>query len=246
MPNVTNAQIKGLPWWQLDFKVIGEEKQPLLIIDNFFPTPSLLQDEASQLDFKDIAPYYPGDRAPVQTNYLSILMEGLSDPLVKLFDFKSGASIQECFYSRLTTPPSELNMIQRLPHVDGGDDGKVAILHYLCGPEFGGTAFYRQKATGFETVGNEKFEDYKNAIHDAHNTLGEPNASYFYDSDGRFEKIGEVRAKYNRAVIYFSKNLHSVNPGETPLPPKSGTKIDIPTSRLTINTFINPATPPSG
>jgi len=233
-------EVKGLPWWRLNFKVIGSEKQPLLIIDNFFPTPSFLQEEAEAAQFAKIAPYYPGERAVVQTPYLNILMQGLTDPIVKLFDYSGGAKVEECFYSKLTTAPEALNMVQRLPHIDGGHDDKVAILHYLCGPEFGGTAFYKQNATGFETVSNDRFQAYKDAIYKEHDALGPPDAAYFNESDNRFEKIAEVEAKYNRAIVYFGRNLHAVLPGKTDFKRAKETPLDISKTRLTVNTFISP------
>lgn len=235
-----DLKINGLPWWRLDFKVIGQEKRPLLIIDNFYPKPFLLQEEAVTAAFAKNAPYYPGERAIVQTPYLNILMQGLTDPIIKLFGYREGAKVEECYYSKLTTPPEDLHMVQRLPHIDGGDDRKVAILHYLCGPELGGTAFYRQKETGFETVTNDRFEIYSDAVYKQHDTFGPPEAAYFNESDDRFEKIAQVKAKYNRAVVYFGCNLHSVLPGQTDFEKAKATPLDMSKTRLTINTFISP------
>lgn len=236
------AQIKinGLPWWQFDFKVIGQEKQPLLIIDNFHPKPFLLQEEAATAKFAKNAPYYPGERSIVQTPYLDIVMQGLTDPMIKLFGYREGAKVEECYYSKLTTPPHDLHMVQRLPHIDGGDDRKVAVLHYLSGPELGGTAFYRQKATGFETVPNDRFQTYSDAVYKEHDELGPPEARYFNESDDRFEKIAEVEAKFNRAVVYFGCNLHSVLPGNTDFNKAHDVPLDTSRTRLTINTFISP------
>lgn len=84
-------------------------------------------------------------------------MLALSEVLVKIFGLSKGVSVQECFLSLTTTLPEQLVPLQRFPHVDGGDDGKIAILHYLCGVKQGGTAFYRHKSTGFETIANAKF-----------------------------------------------------------------------------------------
>jgi len=79
-------------------------------------------------------------------------MAGLLDVFQTVFNYgASKVSLQECFYSLVTTPADKLNMVQRIPHVDGGNDKKLALLHYLCGQDFGGTAFYKQLKTGFET-----------------------------------------------------------------------------------------------
>jgi len=189
-------KINGLPWWRLEFKVIGLEKQPLLIIDNFYPKPFILQEEADKAQFSKNAPYYPGERAIVETPYLNVIMHGLTDAMIKLFGYREGAKVEECYYSKLSTPPEELHMVQRLPHIDGGNDDKIAVLHYLCGPEFGGTAFYRQNATGFETVPSDRFQNYSDTVYKEHDELGPPEAAYFNKSDQRFEKICAPNDQY--------------------------------------------------
>jgi len=227
----SSAMIQGLPWWKLNFQIIGTEKQPLLIIDNFVQNPDKLIDIADAEDFNINPPYYPGVRAQVPQDYIALILSGLSDILTHIFDYKGGAKLQECFFSKVTTPPEDLNFVQRLPHVDGGLDGKVALLHYLSGQELGGTAFYRQKRTGFETVPNARFEAYKKAVEEDHFEIGPPDAKYYDGSDSRFEKIFEVEAKVNRAILYFGKNLHAINIS------KPHDQFD----RLTVNTFFNPA-----
>jgi len=229
-PKSSSAMIQGLPWWQLNFQIIGAEKQPLLIIDNFVKNPETLIAAANSVNFSANAPYYPGIRAQAPRDYITLMQSGLADILNRIFDYRRGAKIQECFFSKVTTAPEDLNFVQRIPHVDGGDDGKVALLHYLSGKEHGGTAFYRQKRTGFETVPNSRFDSFKKAIEQDHAQIGPPDAKYYDGTDGRFEKIFEIEAKMNRAIIYFGKNLHSINISR----PHEGT------DRLTVNTFINP------
>lgn len=60
--------------------------------------------------------------------------------------------------SRGSADPQSLAPIQRLPHVDGLEPDRLAILVYLSGAETGGTAFYRQRATGYETVDAARFD----------------------------------------------------------------------------------------
>ncbi len=227
--------VNAAKWWDARLYNIGHEHTPLLVIDNFYPAPDMLIQDAALKTFSANAPYYPGIRAKTPQAYFDPIINGLNEVFEAVFDYHHGqSSLQECFYSLITTPPSRLNMVQRLPHVDGGDDRKLALLHYLCDEEFGGTAFYRQIKTGFETVPNAKFELYKKAVEAEHQRLGPPNASYFNKSDERFEKIDEVKAKYNRAVIYFGINLHAVLTG-------CKTLSDDPSAgRLTVNSFFNP------
>ena len=225
---------ESAPWWTSTLYVIGEEKMPLLVIDNFHPTPDMLLQDAKQQTFVANAPYFPGVRSPVPETYFQPVIDALKDVLKNIFLYEKGVKLEESYFSLTTTAKEDLNMVQRLPHIDGGNDMKIALLHYLCGPKHGGTAFYRQCRTGFETVPSARFNDYTLAVGEDHKKLGAPQAKYFEDSDMRFEQIHKVDAKFNRAVLYFGLNLHSVLPGVEPLTqnPQTG--------RLTVNTFLSP------
>ncbi|MBL4854505.1 MAG: hypothetical protein JKY25_09740 [Robiginitomaculum sp.] len=231
---MTNQTLKAAPWWQVDIRKIGEESSPLVVIDNFFPTPEVLTQDASHKTFTANAPYFPGVRAAVPSAYFKPLVNGLSHILANTFGYGAGVNLQECHYSIVTTPGKDLNMMQRLPHIDGDDDRKVALLHYLCDKDHGGTAFYKQCRTGYETVSNARYPAYKQAVEVDHKNLGPPEATYFSNSDARFEQIAKIDAKFNRAVLYFGVNLHSILVGSKPLAsePQNG--------RLTINSFLSP------
>jgi len=223
-------------WWQAQKVLIGREGRPLVIIDNFHPLPTVCVDDADRRSFRPVARHYPGIRAPVPKPYFAPVRRGLSDILIHHFDYRGGVSVQECFYSLLTTPPAQLNYIQRLPHVDGGDDRKVAILHYLCYEHHGGTAFFRQRRTGFETVPNDRFAAYKQGVEADHDSLGAPTPQYYTRNDRRFDRIRTVKARYNRAILYFGSNLHTILPGT-----EDSFSDDPRIGRLTVNTFVHPA-----
>jgi len=231
---VKSLKVEAAPWWDAQLDFIGIDKMPIVIIDNFFPNPQILLDDASRKTFTANAPYFPGIRAAIPGAYFKLLMQGLSDILRNVFQYKSGLEVQEAHYSLTITPADALNMVQRLPHVDGGNDMKIALLHYLCGGEHGGTGFYRQLSTGFETVSTARFKAYEKAVRADHDKLGEPRAEYFRGSDERFEQIYKVEAKFNRAALYFGLNLHSVLIGTAPLTPETQT------GRLTVNSFMSP------
>ena len=229
-----DLKVETAPWWEAKLDFIGTERMPLVLIDNFFPEPQTLTNDARKRKFTANAPYFPGIRAAIPSTYFTPLQNSLSFLISNVFQYKSGLELQEAHYSLTTTPASELKLMQRLPHVDGGNDMKLALLHYLCGSEHGGTSFYRQKRTGFETVSRQRFNEYEAAVARDHSEYGPPAAAYFRGSDKRFEEIHHVEAKFNRAVIYFGLNLHAITIGEKAL-------INEPISgRLTINSFFNP------
>ena len=161
-------------------------------------------------------------------------MPALTPLLNEVFGFRGEPRITECNYSLVTTIPSALKPPQYIPHFDGGGDGMIALLHYLCPPSDGGTAFFRHRSTGFETVLDKNYEPiYKPALLRDAETFGMPAQRYFRESDQIFERIGACSAAFNRAIIYRGANLHAIDiPDEFRFDPSPMT------GRLTVNTFI--------
>lgn len=207
---------------------VGACQQPVVIIDDFHPHPEYLRDMARRSNFQILGPYYPGIQAPADPNHLRPVGSVLSEIFREVFEAPGAVSVVQCSFSRVTVPDSELAPIQRLPHVDTTDPGRIALLHYLSGEETGGTAFYRHRATGHEDLSGETFDAYRSALEEE----GQPKAGYMRGSDDRFEMIGQVEAKPNRAVLYRSQLLHSgMIPEELNFAP------DAADGRLTVNTF---------
>lgn len=233
---MNTAASQGLPGWVIDRKTIGPEKEPLLIIDNFAPQPDAWVKFGATRQYRKLAPYYPGVRASISQDYLQIHLPPLLPLLADMFGYKNGAKVAEVFYSIVTTPPGDLAPMQRMPHFDGKGDEKLALLHYLCPASQGGTAFYRHKSTGFQTVTDARFETYKNQLTKDVAEYGMPEDAYVRDSTEIFERIGGCEAVFNRAVIYRGTNLHAIDiPDDFAFDPSPET------GRLTINTFLIPA-----
>lgn len=227
---------EALPrYWSVRNAKIGREEQPLVIIDNFIADPQSLIDDAAGKRFAPLAPYYPGVRAAAPASYLKPAAGALAEILRSVFGYERGVNLQECFYSLTVTPPEQLAPMQTIPHFDGMGDGKVAILHFLCAPAHGGTAFYRHRRTGFETITNDRFEAYKKTIEKDVAEYGSPERNYFRKSNETFERIAHVDAVFNRAILYRGVNLHAIDIPEdftfSPNPKKG---------RLTVNAFVSP------
>mgnify|MGYP003120670622 CR=1 FL=1 len=211
----------------------GTEQQAVVIIDDFFSEPDKLVSEAQAQSFSKQRPFYPGISAPANPVYLAENMNLLKKAIIEAFGFSRGMSLVDCNYSLVTTRPEHLLPIQSLPHYDGVDPGRLAVLHYLCGKDKGGTGFFRHNATGFETVTKTRFQAYKSTLETEIREEGLPPKSYINETTRQFEKIGEVTASFNRCIIYRSIMLHS---GLIPddflyeKNPKNG--------RLSVNTFL--------
>ncbi len=217
----------------------GLERQPVAIVDGCLADPQSFVAMASQQQFKPLGRFYPGVRAPAPASSYAALFAPLAETLRSVFGFGDGAHVRECNFSLATTPPRQLQPIQRLPHYDGLEPNVVAVLIYLCGAKHGGTSFFRHRRTGFETVTANRFASYRASLEQEVRESVLPPAAY-YTGDERFDRIASYEAMFNRALVYRGVTLHSgiiVNPEE-------GLSDDPSIGRLTINAFLEPAVRP--
>lgn len=212
---------------------IGHEREPIVVIDGFSSSPGMLVEQAATKAFAPLGLHYPGVRAPLAAQYLTERMDLLTRLLSDVFGLHNGADLLECNYSIVTTPPLDLGPLQRLPHFDSDDPGRIAVLHYLCGPAHGGTGFYRHRSTGFETVSGSRLDDYASMLEADLARRGAPEPAYLRGDTALFEQTYRVDAAFNRLVIYRGWTLHSGL-----VPAGHGLAEDPRAGRLTINTFL--------
>jgi Family of unknown function (DUF6445) len=212
---------------------IGREGEPVVVIDNFIADPQALISAAAGLRYQPLGPHYPGIRAPAAAAYLEARGDLLKQILTDVFGFTRGAALVECNFSLVTTPPAALTPIQRLPHFDSLDRGRLALLHYLGQSAQGGTAFFRHRRTGYETLNAARFEPFRTALDEDVRVAGLPSADYPTRSQELFEEIHRIDAAPNRMAIYRGVTLHcGVIPADFAFDP------DPRTGRLTVNTFL--------
>lgn len=217
---------------------VGAEREPVMVIDDILAEPgSLIDYAAREVRFDDGetgGTGYPGIRAPAPLNYVDRMVRAL-DPLIRetfaLGEVALGNA--ECALSLVTTPPSRLHPQQRIPHYDTSYPLQFAILHYLCGPAFGGTAFYRHNQTGFEAITPPREPAYL-AARDAELGQHPPPPAYIADASPLFTRLTGVAAAFNRVVVYRSRLLHS---GQ--IPAAMPMTADPRTGRLTANIFLS-------
>lgn len=214
---------------------IGEERQPLVIIDNALPNPDGLRENAAARNYAPIGPYYPGVRAAIEDASTEALCMSLQPIVREHLNIRRERWTGSCFYSLVTTPPERLAFIQRLPHFDGFDPEGVAILCYLGRADQGGTSFFRHKASGFETVTEDRFPSYKATLEAEVRAQGAPPARYIGDGAPLFERTRKVDAAFNRMLIYRGVMLHSGAIDNTAPPPPDPSR-----GRLTVTGFLNP------
>lgn len=212
---------------------VGEEREPVLIVEDLAARPGDLVDfAATEVAF---APAYgpgggyPGIRAPAPLDYVGRLARSLAPVVEEAFGLKRVKLARaECNFSLVTLSAEQLAPSQRAPHADAVDPLQFAFLHYLCGDGFGGTAFYRHRATGFETIDAGRVGAFNAAL--AKETAP---AGYIVGDDAHYIRIGAAGARFNRLIVYRSRLLHSGLIGSETL------SADPRRGRLTANLFVN-------
>ncbi len=195
----------------IDVHRLGHMREPLLVVDNFLDDPhGLVAAAVSSTGWSTMKPGgYPGRRAPLPGPYVRAVLRRLDGPIQRtLFKRPMRLDRFDCAFSMVTRSADDLTVLQRLPHIDIANDSRVAILHYLCGPPFGGTAFYRQKRTGLEQVRAEDRARYLEArIEDLAGLRSEDHYPGAHTSG--YERTGFAEARFNRLIVYRSFVLHS-------------------------------------
>lgn len=223
------------PVARLEARHIGHERQPLLIIDNVLKNSHDVLALATHSPFtKPGNSAYPGLNALMPVAYGQALAMALQPLLHQGFGLpKSGPLQFHSFMALATLSASELKPYQRIPHFDSTDPFRLAVVHYFCAPPHGGTGFFRQRATGFETVSQSQLslfdhhaaEDIRRGVPDHYTSSQTP----------AYEMIAAVEAKFDRLIVYRNNCLHSALLEGSPLTD------DPRTGRLTVNSFISPA-----
>jgi hypothetical protein len=210
---------------------VGDEAQPLVTFDGFAADPDALRGFAAAAAFEPGRQHYPGVRAALPETYLTGQLPAIASA-AQAFGRVGLVEVIDASFSIVTTSPGALSVPQRLPHVDAFDEDRIALVHYLSHCS-GGTAFYRHRATGFETVTETRREIFFRHL-DTELRHGGPPAPAYIDGDTPlFERIHAAEACYNRALLYRSWNLHSgAIAADAPL------SADPAEGRLTVTAFL--------
>jgi hypothetical protein len=210
-----NGKLKLHPHCAVSTVRVGEEHQPVIVVDDFLSDPDVLIDLAAECSFDGVSDaFYPGSRAPVPPIYCFAIRAFLGRAIGDVFGLAADSVTGELsHFSLVTTPPEKLKAVQRMPHYDTTNPKQLAVLHYLCEPKHGGTSFYRHRQTRFEFVDEARAPKYANAVAQELGALGAPPPKYICGDDARFERTRAFPAAFNRVLIYQSINLHSADIG---------------------------------
>lgn len=217
---------------------VGPENEPVLIVEDVLRDPhALVEYAAREARFEPAWTDhggYPGLRAPAPLNYVQTLARALAPTIEQAWSLSGVALARaDCWLSLVTLPPERLTPLQRIPHIDTVDPLRFALLHYLCPPGSGGTAFYRHRATGLQTLAAEQEAAYLVTRDRELETLP-PAPGYLVGDSSAYERTALVEDRFNRLVIYRSRHLHA---GQ--IPEGFGFRADPREGRLTANVFLS-------
>jgi hypothetical protein len=225
------------PGMRIERRSIGREGAPLLVIDNLVADPGPLLHKAARSGFYVRSANFPGIRARAPAAYECFLESVLRPLLPEHFGMQPGRfSFSMCHYSLVTTPPESLRFLQRVPHVDSTDGHGLATVHYLFRGDWGGTAFYRHRRTGFEVIDDVRKPEYQRCLQQESGGEGALPPGYINGDTALFEQVDRVDGLFNRMLVYRRNSLHSGSIDSARVPPA-----DPLAGRLSINTFVDVA-----
>jgi hypothetical protein len=225
------------PAIQVHLRRIGEEQQPLLVVDDVLADPDAMIDAARSADF--YVPrhtHYPGLNAPLPESYYRTVVTALRGPIEAAFGLSREVYLNYFgFFALATTRARDAEPIQKIPHHDAPDPGRLAMVHYLCRGDHGGTGFFRHRATGFESIDQTRHAAYVAAAQAELAQAGAGAATYAGPDMAHYQMVGQAEMVFNRLILYRGHVLHSALLGPDP------GAADPARGRLTANGFIEAA-----
>jgi len=232
------ASIQINPKASLTVRHVGEEKTPVVVIDDFaLDTGDLIEYACSSLDYgPDSTSAYPGVRAALPRSYVRCVLNNIYRLLFQVYSVPDSLGLKtvNTVYSLISTPVDELSLAQCVPHFDSNETFYLAVLHYLNPGDFCDTGLFRHNPTGFEKITEPRLAEFIQSSRTFVETHGNPPQKYINASSDHYELYDRIEYKPNRLVAYPGCLLHSglVDPGRDLNP-------DPRTGRLTANIFVD-------
>jgi len=184
--------------------------------------------------FKQSSTFYPGVRTPIPLWMLKPVVTAAIRSIRKVFNIPNSfvPQLKGADFSLITTEPSRLGVMQRIPHYDDVYPFQYAALCYLSEPPHGGTGFFRHNESKIFRLLEHDEAPYLNTLQKelSHET---PMPQYPSRACPLFTLTDIIDYTYNTMVIYPGNLLHSAL-----IEPQSDILTDIKNGRLTANIFI--------
>lgn len=220
-----------------DIRIVGDEKTPVVVIDEpIQTTEALIRYASKHASFaSDSQSGYPGVRTDLPAEYAEALVPELVDLIYDVYKPPPSNEFQliHQLYSLVTRRPEELMPLQRVPHFDNRSPYYFATVHYLNPGIYAGTGLFRHRPTAYERISEDRYPSYVRAAETYVKSHGWPEEKYINASDDHFELIAEIEYRPNRLIMYPGNALHSGL-----ILPDRDISEDPKTGRLTANLFL--------
>lgn len=195
------------PHLTLTVQSLGQEAQPLVIVDEVLTDPQALIVEADAAAFRTPAPgsRYPGLNAPLPDAYKAVVATALLPRLLPIFGVTPQPLPLFGFFGVATQGWADMAVRQAAPHIDAFNLNSFASVHYLFAGDLGGTAFFRHRASGHELITPSRsysFERARRLELDGFEGTGAAARGQFY------EEIAAVEPRLNRLIFYRAGQIH--------------------------------------
>jgi hypothetical protein len=221
-----------------DIRVVGNEQTPVIVIDDPIVSTDMLRQAAIEDGgfHLDRQSFYPGVRTILPDGYVDTVLPLLLPLLREVYEIPGAFEHQviQRLFSLIATPPEELGILQRVPHIDAMNPWYFATVHHLNPGPYCGTGIFRHRPTGFERLTSSRYQDFVAAAEAHMKANGVPPAKYIDSSTDHFELIETLEYRQNRMLIYPGNLLHSGL-----VQPERDIGWDPRTGRLTANLFID-------
>ncbi len=216
---------------------IGQSSTKILYLEDLLTnSEQLLQHAKQDAQFSfDATSYYPGLQAALPREYVEFVLTQIAPIIREEYGPTDHLSLngKMGFFAAVNQAENELLPQQCCPHYDQAQPKSYALLHYLNPGDFGGTGFFRQKATNLECVTPADAASHmmqaKKDLECIQNQKG-----YMNNSSDHYQLIGQVDYRPNRMIIYPTNILHS----GLIVPPRD-LRDDVLESRITANVFLS-------
>ncbi|MCF2858265.1 DUF6445 family protein [Pseudoalteromonas sp. SMS1] len=176
---------------------------------------------------------YPGLWARVPDSYYDFIRE-IMTKMAPFFGLDvNDVKRVSANYAVVTKSQTELGPYQTIPHFDNLNPNQIALVHYLCDNQFGGTGFYKHRATGFEEITTTNHDTYRDILDTELQAKPLESPAYIRADHPLFMRTQYLEAQFGDIVAFPSNILHSACIVGEPPSDKSLTE-----GRLTITSFI--------
>lgn len=221
---------------QTEVRSVGAEKSKVIVVDNVFEEIKLLNNHTSRFAKFQArkANLYPGSQAQMFGEFGQVFLK-YAQSLIETH-YPITASLQckplAAFYSFVSTSEKELTHRQTIPHYDHNSNNSFAVMLYMAPGDFGGTGFFQQEGTLFETISTSRESEFLQQL-DKNTETGDSSFRYCIGSGAGFTLTDSVNYQQNRMLIYPGNLLHSGLIDES-----RDIHINASKARITANLFI--------